>query len=191
MAAARGRNGDAFADFITIDETLFGDQVVGREIGKILVDAHGLWPRAPFAAAEVADVVEAVPPRLRLRRNGDGGTELKCFFKDAIHHQGLLPPEIIYRRKTWMYSPTAQWLRGPLHAVVERLLESERSRARGLFDQGEIRRLLGAHRAGRGDHSFALMMLVAVELWCRLFLDSPVPSAPEGTLADHARWDRP
>jgi asparagine synthase (glutamine-hydrolysing) len=191
LARSRGANGDALADFIAIDETLFGDQVICRELGKILVDAHGVWPRLPYAAAEVADLVEAVPPKLRQRRNGDGRTELKSFFKDAIYRQGLLPPEIIYRRKTWMHSPTAQWLRGPLSELVETLLMSRRMRARGLFDHGEIARLLDAHRAGRGDHSFVLMMLVAVELWCRLFLDAPGPTARQATLADHAREDRP
>jgi len=50
-------------------------------------------------------------------------------------------------------------------------------------------------RREESAHAFVLMMLVAIELWCRLFLDAAVSSAPaaaaaEATLAEYATRDR-
>ena len=50
---------------------------------------------------------------------GAGGSlELKSFFKDLMLARQDLPPEVIYRPKTWMQSPTAEWLRGPLGRTI-------------------------------------------------------------------------
>ena len=187
---AGSTTGDGFADFIALDEAMYGDQVVNREVGKTLVDAHGLWPRMPYADAAVSRWVEAVPPSARFRRTGRRKAERKSFFKDVMHKEGVLPADVIYRRKTWMYSPTAEWLRGPLHGTIQMLLRDSRLPERGLFDHARVGRLLDEHRAGKRDNSRLLMMLAAVELWHQLFVDPPALAAPGGTLTDYASRKR-
>jgi asparagine synthase (glutamine-hydrolysing) len=187
VGRSHATTGDGLADFIALDEAMFGDQVVYRELGKTLVDAHGLWPRMPYTDAGVTRWVEAVPPSARFRRTGRRKAERKSFFKNVMQKEGVLPPELIYRRKAWMYSPTADWLRGPLYATISSLLQRSRLPERGLFDHARVGRLLEEHRAGRRDNSKVLMMLAAVELWHQLFVDV---SAPGGTLTDYASSGR-
>lgn len=186
LSPYRGFTGDGAADFIAMDQALFGSQVISREVGKILVDAHGLEARLPYADSGVAAVAAAVPPAARLFVHADGQTELKTFFKHAIERQALLPPAMIHRPKRWLFSPTAEWLRGDLGATVEALLLGRRCSDRGLFDRRRVGTLLDQHRCGRADHAYALMSLAAVEIWLRLFVDPPALAGPQFTLADAA-----
>jgi asparagine synthase (glutamine-hydrolysing) len=39
-----------------------------------------------------------------------------------------------------------------------------------------VRRLLEADRARRIDGAYAVFSLVAIELWCRMFIDPPAPT---------------
>jgi len=178
LSAFRGATGDPLADFACLDEGLFGDQRVYREIGKLLLDAHALRCLMPFTDARLTRIAESVPPRARWRRRASGAPELKAFFKDLMQREDVLPSEVIYRQKTWMHSPTADWLRGPLGAVVEGLLLGARASDRGLFERSRIAQLVTEHRSGRADHAALLMLLVALELWQRLFLDPETPLPP-------------
>lgn len=187
VARSRIATGDGTADAIALDEALFGDQIVCRELGKVLVDAHGLWPRLPYADASVLRVAESVPPALRLHRR-DGVFERKAFFKRALESADLLPREWIYRRKEWMRSPVAAWLRGELRDVARAVLLGPGLRDRGLFDHERIATLLAEHASGT-DHSDVLMMLVAIEIWHRLFIDRTSLAAPDVGLDGFALGD--
>ena len=72
---------------------------------------------------------------------GAGGSlELKSFFKDLMLARQVLPPEVIYRPKTWMQSPTAEWLRGPLGRTIETVVLSRSAGERGYFDMARVQR---------------------------------------------------
>jgi asparagine synthase (glutamine-hydrolysing) len=86
-----------------------------------------------------------------------------------------------------MHSPTARWLREDLRDEARALLLGERLTSRGLFDRGEIVRMLGEHETGERDGSFVIMMLMAIEVWHRVFIDPPDVCKPDFTLADCAR----
>ena len=49
---------------------------------------------------------------------------------------------------------------------------------RGLFDVEAVQRLRRDTAAGRTDGSYSLLALVAIELWCRQFVDTPLGSRP-------------
>ena len=105
------------------------------------------------------------------------------FFKDLMRRHDVLPLELVYRPKSWMTSPTARWFRDDLHATLTAVLLGSIARARGLFDPLRVARLLDEHRSARADHSYLLGMLLAVEVWHRLFVDPPVLAKPDWTLA--------
>lgn len=186
LAFFRGQERDALAAFVGLDESVFGDQLVFREVGKSIVDAHGLWPRLPYTDADVMRLAEKVPPSARLRPIGPGQTEFKSFFKDVMHDREVLPEDVIFRPKSWMYSPTAQWLRRDWHDVLVGTLLGKRASARKLFDRTHVTALLGEHAAGRADHTFSLGMLLAIEIWHRLFIDPPRLAKPDRTLTQVA-----
>jgi asparagine synthase (glutamine-hydrolysing) len=105
-----------------------------------------------------------LPTHYKLR-----GTTLKYLLKRA--GAGLLPPQILQRRKMGFGVPLAYWMRGELRAWVQELLLSPTSLKRGYFEPAVVRRLVDDHLAGRQDLSFELWALLWLELWHREFID--------------------
>lgn len=180
------RTGHPLTDMIYLDETLFGDQRVFFELGKFIVDAHDMWIRMPYCDSVVTRISEAIPPDLRYRRDATGHLELKSFFKDVMRDHQVLPKKVIYRPKKWMYSPTAEWLRGPMGRILEAIALSRSAHERDCFDIAGVRGLIREHRAGLADHTYIFMMLAGIEIWHRLFIDPPAIASPELNLSDYA-----
>ncbi len=183
------RTGHPLNDHIVLDEAMFGEQVVLRELGKVMVEAHSIWPRMPFLDARVGAIVDSVAPEAKMALDAAGRVELKHFFKEVMRKQTILPEEIIGREKTWMATPTAKWLREDLGQVIEAILLAPQARVREFFDAHEIERRIREHRAGNRDHAGCLMTLTGFELWHRIFIDAPTVRRPEMTLAQMACGD--
>lgn len=120
--------------------------------------AASLEVRAPFLDPEVIDFAARAPiawkmPRLRM----------KALLKEAVH--GLLPREILARRKKGFGIPMAQWLAGPLRPMMESLLAPDRLRAQGVFRPEAVRRRIDEHLGRRVDHRKRLWALLVFQLW--------------------------
>ena len=63
-----------------------------------------------------------------------------------------------------------EWLRGPLRAFSERILLSERTANRGIFQREGLRTIMHQHQMA-ADHSKVIGTLIAIELFHRLFSD--------------------
>lgn len=66
----------------------------------------------------------------------------------------------------------AGWMRGPLRGLVQTTLLSRQALDRNLFDPAAVRRIVNDHMDGRADNSTLLGHLLAIELFCRLFIDA-------------------
>lgn len=167
---------DPAQDAIRMDELLFS-HLADRELGASGGQANGVWVAQPYAAPAVAAAIQRMPLDERIRRRPDGSVELKGFFKEFVSRRGLLPDDLIYRRKTWIRSSTTELLRGPVGYELEQLILHDAASDRGVFDRGVVAELLREHRAGEADHSGPLVVLAGVELWHRQFVDpaAPVP----------------
>ncbi len=129
--------------------------------------AHGLEARVPLLDHPLVEFAAAIPAGLKLR---DGVT--KSIFKRAM--RGVLPDEVVDRRKQGFAVPLGRWFRGRLGPFVRDLLLSETCRRRGILDPACVERLLAQHERGR-DLDLPLWTLISFELWCRTFLDTRVP----------------
>jgi asparagine synthase (glutamine-hydrolysing) len=85
--------------------------------------------------------------------------------------EGILPREIIWRRKAGFGAPVRSWLTGDLAPLVEDLLSGPTLESRGLVDPAVVARLRTENAAGAADNSLRLYALLSLELWCRTFLD--------------------
>ncbi|PYT14569.1 MAG: asparagine synthase (glutamine-hydrolyzing) [Acidobacteria bacterium] len=134
--------------------------------------AHGHEARVPLLDHPLVEFAAAIPAELRLR---DGVT--KSIFKQTM--RGVLPDEVVDRRKQGFAVPLGRWFRGQFGRFVRDLLLSETCRRRDILDPGYVARLLAQHDRGR-DLDLQLWTLISFELWCRTFLDTRVPrfSAP-------------
>jgi asparagine synthase (glutamine-hydrolysing) len=96
--------------------------------------AWGLEARVPFMDHEVVELAGRIPAEFKVR---DGG---KYILKEAS--RGLVPDEIIDRRKGYFPVPSLRYLRGPFLEYVHDILDSPQARRRGLFKRNYVDRLL-------------------------------------------------
>lgn len=147
---------------------LKGGQNILVKVDKML-SANGVEPASPLFDRRLAEFSFSIPPVLKRR-----GDVEKFAFKKAIEH--LLPPPVVYRKKAGMGVPLNHWFRRePLRGYTREVLLSPRARARGYFDMGFVERLVAgkppANAVGRDRGGELLWMLLAIELWHRVFVD--------------------
>jgi len=126
--------------------------------------AHSLEAREPLLDHKLVEFAARIPPEMLLR---DGTT--KWIFKEAM--RGILPDDIIDRRKQGFAVPLGRWFRGKLGGFVRDLLLTKRSRERGIFNPEAVEHLVQRHEAGR-PLDLHLWTLLSFELWCRAFVDA-------------------
>ena len=122
-----------------------------------------LEARAPFLDHELAEFAATIPFNLKLK-----GSRAKHILKEAA--RGLLPAEIIERKKHGFGVPLGAWLRRDM-APARAILLSRRARERGLLNMALVERLLREHEAGARDHNRQLWALLTLEEWHRQFVD--------------------
>jgi asparagine synthase (glutamine-hydrolysing) len=120
--------------------------------------------RVPLLDDDLVDLVRRIPSDLKLR-----GWRRKYIFKRS--QEGVLPRDVIWRRKAGFGAPMRAWLTGDLAPLVDELLSEESLRRRGYVDPGSIKRMRAENAAGLADNSVRLYALLSLELWCRTFLD--------------------
>jgi asparagine synthase (glutamine-hydrolysing) len=99
--------------------------------------------RAPYLDREVMELVLPGPTRSKVR-----GLRTKAILEEAAH--GLVPGEVINRRKRGLSVPVARWLNTGLAPLADRLLDTP---------------LLAEHRTGRRNHARRLWPQLMLALW--------------------------
>ena len=126
--------------------------------------AASIESRVPFLDHPLVEFTARLPQRLKLR-----GLTTKWILRRAM--RGMLPPEILARRKMGFPVPVAGWLRGAWRGLLDEYVLGGRARARGWFDEAALSRLVASHVAGERNHGERLWALVNFEVWQRIFLD--------------------
>jgi asparagine synthase (glutamine-hydrolysing) len=125
--------------------------------------ACGLEVRAPFLDHAMVELAGRIPAELKLRRLG-----MKHVLRGAL--RGLLPREIVERRKQGFSVPLAAWLRGPLRGLMQEWLRPERVAEIGLFEPATVSRLVREHVSGRRNHRKVLWALLVFDAWRERYL---------------------
>jgi asparagine synthase (glutamine-hydrolysing) len=120
--------------------------------------------RVPFLDHVLVEFAARLPDRMKLR-----GFTTKRILREAV--RGLLPDEILSRRKMGFPVPFAQWTRDRWQPVVRDVLLDRRTRQRGFINGDAVERLLDAHREGTVNGGDAIWALMNFELWFRTFID--------------------
>ncbi len=131
--------------------------------------AHGVEVRVPLLDPELVALAARLP--LHYKQRGHLG---KWVLRKAM--EPYLPRDVIYRAKTGFGAPLRGWLRGPLRPIVDEVLSPASLTQRGLFDPAGVEALVRADREKRVDATYTLFSMICIELWCRMFVDKPVPS---------------
>jgi asparagine synthase (glutamine-hydrolysing) len=119
--------------------------------------ANSLEVRCPLLDHHVVEYAASLPSSLKL-----AGTQTKLVFKEAI--RGLLPDEIIDRKKMGFAVPVGSWLRSELRPVVsEYVLEA--SRRHDFFAGDVVQTWWSEHQSGLRDRTTELWGLLVFNLW--------------------------
>jgi asparagine synthase (glutamine-hydrolysing) len=120
--------------------------------------ATSVESRVPFLDHRLVEYSMQIPSRWKIR-NG----QTKAILKEAV--AGIIPDDIIHRRKQGFAAPMNEWLRsGWARFVEDTLLDSVLVRD-GTFQRDEIRRLIEQHRSGQRDQGQNLWNLLNLTLW--------------------------
>ena len=121
--------------------------------------------RVPFLDHKLVEFAARLPDRLKL-----SGFTTKRILREAI--RGLLPDEILRRKKMGFPVPFGRWLQGGWNDVARDVLLDRRTRERGLIDVKAVGTLLDDHGTGRRPAGDAVWALLNLELWYRTFIDN-------------------
>ena len=108
--------------------------------------------RAPFLDRRVLELVLPAPAALKVR-----GFTTKAILKEAA--RGLVPDNVIHRRKRGLSVPVARWLNSSLASLADRYLTAPH------LAPERVRPLFAEHRAGRANHARKLWPVLMAELW--------------------------
>jgi asparagine synthase (glutamine-hydrolysing) len=140
--------------------------------------AVSLECRVPLLDHELVELAAAIPAGIKIR---DG--RLKHLMKAAL--APMLPADILNRKKRGFGTPMGAWLKRELAPVLRHLLSPDVVRARGLFRQAGIEALLADHHTNRSDGTDALLALMNLEIWSRVYLDGRDPADVAAELKRH------
>lgn len=120
--------------------------------------AVSLESRAPLLDHKVVEFAFSLPPEMKVR-----GGVTKWFFKKAM--EGVLPENIIYRRKEGFSIPIKNWLRGELKELMLDTLTPERLEPLGCLRFPAVKEWMVEHLNHRENHSHRLWPLILLVLW--------------------------
>jgi asparagine synthase (glutamine-hydrolysing) len=163
LDAFRHAGGDALSRMLAVDaETQLPDDLL------MLTDkmsmATSLECRVPLLDQDLVELAASIPEEVKIR-----GGRLKHVLKKAV--SGLLPRDILERKKRGFGTPMGAWLKRDLAPLVRGLLSEPVIRKRGLFHSHAVQELIGLHEANRVDGTDRLLALLNLEIWSRLYLD--------------------
>lgn len=140
-----------------------GDLLVKMDIATM---AYSVEARSPFLDHHLMEFAASLPPDLKLV-----GADGKRLLKAAL--RGIVPDEILDRRKMGFGVPLNHWFRNELRTLPQEVLLDPKAIERGYFQRKELERLISEHQDGRADHASRLWVLLQLEYWHREVVEAP------------------
>ena len=171
---------DAHPNLPLLDRMLYADQKT--YLVELLMKqdrmsmAASIESRVPFLDHHFVEFSTRVPNRLKLR-----GGEGKYIVKKAV--EGLLPHDIIYRKKMGFPTPLRQWLLDPRADALYAILRARDGLLSAYIDSTALDRLLERHKSGSEDATDRIWRLLNLQVWGDLFLGGKQERRWEGLLA--------
>lgn len=138
--------------------------------------AASVEARVPFLDSYLVQYAADIPSNLKIKP-----FHAKYLLKRAF--ADFIPRPILSRKKMGFNVPIGAWFRTEQRNLVTQLLLSDRARDRGLLAHEFIERLVTDELEGRAKTKNQLFILASLELWFRVFIDTPA-LAPQESVID-------
>ncbi|KPF50047.1 asparagine synthase [beta proteobacterium AAP51] len=130
-----------------------------------------LETRVPLLDHRIVEFAWGVPLHQKLR-----GKESKWLLRQVLYRH--VPRALIERPKQGFGVPLDQWLRGPLRAWAEELLQESRLRAEGFLDATAVRARWREHLSGQRNWQYALWNVLMFQAWLNRRPGLTTPRSP-------------
>ena len=120
--------------------------------------------REPFLDHRLVEFVFQIPQSLRVKNRVS-----KYVLKKAV--EGLIPDEIIYRRKQGFATPMAEWMRNELHEWLRSEVMNSRLVKENILDGSYVEKMLSIHKSGKKDFGQLLWNLLNLSLWYKRWIN--------------------
>lgn len=117
-----------------------------------------LETRVPFLDHRVAELAWQIPTNMKIK-NGQGKWPLREILYKRV------PQKLIERPKAGFGIPLGDWLRGPMKAWAENLIDSERLSNEGFLKPEIVQKIWNEHVAGKRNWSFRLWSILMFQSW--------------------------
>jgi asparagine synthase (glutamine-hydrolysing) len=114
--------------------------------------------RAPYLDQKLVEFALGIPTKLKIK-NG----QTKYILKKAV--EGIIPENIIYRKKQGFSMPVKEWFAGELSRYMTDSILNSRLREQHLFDYAFIQNMLKRQQYGRSDNSKRIWALFNLSRW--------------------------
>jgi len=127
--------------------------------------SNSLEVRVPLLDRRLIELVETLPPNLKLR-----WSEGKYLHKKAL--QKWLPKEIVWRKKKGFANPIDKWLRTSMRPFLNEYLLTEGAAVNRYFNAQFIREMLAQHEKNQANNLRQIYLLLSFEMWHQQFISS-------------------
>jgi asparagine synthase (glutamine-hydrolysing) len=120
--------------------------------------AVSLEARVPVIDHRIVEFSHTLPLEMKIRSGSGKHLLRKILYK-------YVPPELIERPKQGFGLPIDEWLRGPLKAWAEELLDERRLRREGYLRPEPVKRAWKEHLSGRKNMPYHLWAVLMFQSW--------------------------
>jgi len=126
------------------------------KFGDTMTMANSLELRVPFCDVDLVTEIARTPAAARLR-----GFRMKPMLREIA--RGLLPDEIVHRKKQGFMVPIGRWFRADLRDYLQRQLAPENLPS--FLNPLGVRELVEGHLSARRNHTHLLWALLVLTRW--------------------------
>jgi len=150
-------NADQLAKMIHAEFRLRLAELLLMRVDKITMSTS-IEARVPFLDHELVELTMDIPQHLKV-----ANYQTKYLLKKAL--RGVIPNEIIDRKKMGFAAPVSEWLRGDFGYEAEGIVMSSPLTNGGPLNARAIKQAFEDHREGRQDNALHLWVLMNLTAW--------------------------
>jgi asparagine synthase (glutamine-hydrolysing) len=150
-------NSDFLEEMTYLEFKLRLPELILMRLDKMMM-ANSIEGRAPFLDCGLVEFAFGIPTEYKIKNN-----QTKYILKKAM--EGIIPNDIIYRKKQGFSAPVKEWFSGKLGKVIEEGILDSKIINEDLFDYRRVKKLLEYQKRGKGNYTLPVWTIFNLCKW--------------------------